>query len=656
MIPTGKVEMTAEPSGSTRGRGFTATLRYRLKRLVEGSLPRQLMVLGILSAVVIGVFALLFNALQTEFGHGGNLWFSIISMFSSDSLFEVETQSSVVKTLVLILSSIGIVVFNGILIAIIIGSLMNHLDELKKGHGEVREKGHIVLLGRSEFIPHILDELDAHCRVERRRSMKVAVMRSALREDDDLVFRSRPRIDVIPRLGGAWSTDALERLSIRDAKGVVVFGGDPGSGDGLRFNDALVTKTLVSINSLIGSLPRGTGGPSLVLNYNDSARAGYARDYLERSSPGLMPVFFDPVFYTAKLISCLCANPHAYSIYNELLTAEGSEFHEVTPPVPPGTRFGDLALRFPKGIPVGYRKNRCVLAPDPDTPLPENASIIVLAPSSRAALEMDPAESCEPCIPVPELPEQPTGDGILFIGTNDKLPRIVEEMHRQRRRRLLVLDNQSEDAFRKWYTERTDAGDPEPPEFRECHFRSVEALDRVFPGKEIETVILLADGFLAGTASPDQIDADTFSRLLMAQHLLSTRRNHEVHMIVEILTTDTEAVVREFRRCSHIVGPLVIGRLLTTFALYPHMEEVFRRLIRTGDVDLVCTPLEEIRSRTGFPGGPVFRDLILRAPKRSVPLGWVDPSNRPGVLLNPSKQAVVPDQAQVIYLSRAPDG
>jgi hypothetical protein len=641
--------------------GFLLLARYRLRRLVEGSMPRQLMVLALFSAFVVGSFAILFNVLGTEFGHGSNLWFSIISMFSSDSLFEVEAQTNGVKALVLVLSSVGIVVFNGILIAIIIGSLMTNLEELKKGHGEVREKGHVLLLGRSEFVPHILNELNTYCVVERIRSKRVVVMQYSSGMNDLPSAASLPRIEVIPRVGGAWSSESLDRLSLKEAMGVIVFGGVSESYDDQRFNDALVTKTLVSINSLLRTCPPEKDAPSVVLHYSDASRTLYARGYLERGEARVQPVFFDPVFYTAKLISCLCANPYSYAIYNELLSAEGSEFHSVRLSLPGGAPFGSLMLLFPMGIPMGFRNGgACNLVPSDDQIVPDGSDVLVLAPSSYDARRIDagPRECHSADKPLPPLKLE---DGVVIVGVNDKLPRIVEGLQRQGRRKILVIDNQSGGSFAQWYSARRCTDEQallNPPAFAECHFRSASEIGSAITFDRVSTVVILADGLLLNSATPEQIDADTFSRLLMIQHLLETSgkgRTEDVHLIVEVLTRDTEAVVSEFKHCSHIVGPLFIGRLLTTFMLYPHLEESFRRLLQTGDVDINCRTSEEMRKTLpGLPrNGLVFADLLRHRPRGCIPLGWVteEDSGRP-VRLNPSRNEPLPPGALIICMER----
>jgi hypothetical protein len=669
-----------------RSRTFKVIV-YRIKRLIEASIVKQLAVLGFLSSIIITIFTMFFNFIGSEFGHGDNLWFSVISMFSSDSLFEVAEQSGEIKILVLILSSIGIIVFNGILIAIIVGRLMDHLNELKRGHGEVYEKNHIILLGRSEFVPHILDELDIHCRIERKLK-KVVVIRETLDDNDDLLLKSRPRVEVIPRLGGVWSTESLERISFLKSEGVIVFGGESESYDDQRFNDSLVTKTLVSINSLIKKKDRIKNNvPNIVLNYTDPVRAYYAKNYLKRDSEKngksfstqTNPVFFDPVYYTAKMFSCLCANPHSYSIYNELLTAEGSEFHRVPSKFPAGTVFGQIIDKFPKGIPVGYINGdgdgKCRMIPDDDEVIPDKSKIIVLAPNSFEASSYN-ADFEKSLIGETNkarcIQREYNAEGVGIIGVNDKLPRIVQDLKKQGRSPVYVIDNQSEKEFHKWYKNRllslekkNEEIDRTMPLFVECHFKSEKEVEETVPAKQLSTVIILADELLLKEKTADQIDADTFSRLLMIQHLFHEQQAEgQTNLIVEVLTKDTELAVSQFEKCSHVVGPLFIGRLLTTFLLYPFLEEVFYRLIKSGEIDIESCSFDKIRSlQENLKPEATFKDLLLNRPENSIPIGWVlngsSSAKKTGinnshreVVLNPDKNRKVPEKAEIIYISR----
>jgi len=154
----------------------------------------------------------------------------------------------------------------------------------------------------------------------------------------------------------------------------------------------------------------------------------------------------------------------------------------------------------------------------------------------------------------------------------------------------------------------------------------------------------------------------------MLSQLIERDGRGGIHLIVETLTTDSEIVVRNIRNCSNVIGPLTIGRLLTTFALQPEFEPVFRSLIQFGDIDIVCCPAEAALS--GNPeGAPLsFGDLLSMPRNGSIPIGWVvpppgsedgrktDPGGlrrlAPTVMLNPPKDSLLPPGAEIIFLHR----
>lgn len=639
-------------------------LVYRFKRLLEGSLFRQMFMLLAASLAVVVVFAVLLNALGFEVGHGGNFWFSLITMISSDSLFELEGQAPLTKLAVLVLTFVGVVVFNGILLAILVGKLMDQLDEFKKGHGDVVEKDHIVLLGWSEAIPHIVDELETYCRIERKRLLKVLVLRDPDHEDAEQLLARRPHVEVIQRFGSCYNIETLRRMSVPAAAAIVVFGDATGKHRSARLNDSLVTKALVSIQAVLRSDGDPARQPVVVLNYADYSQTHYVKSHLSKfGTGGRQPVFFDPVFFTAKLVAAMCANPNLHDIYNELLTAEGSEFHFVPAACPAGTSFGQTLLANPRAIPLGYRcqgvdgSRRIRLVPDPGEEVPAGAELIVLAANSADACAFQPSTAVPPG-PLVDFwsgRSERERSGLAVIGVNTKIPGIVEEFAKQGRR-VLIVDNQPEAAFREWYRQVARQPLPEGTEFRECHFRDAAQIEAAIDFESVGQIILLADGHLLGDTPADQIDADTFSRLLMVNHLIDAeerRRARDIYLVVEILTPDSEEVVREIRNCSHVVGPLVIGRLITTFALYPELEGVFRDMIQLGKEDILCRRFEElVRQFPALPPRPNVADLLRLPCRGAIPLGWIEPATRQ-IRLNPPKDTSLPDQAEIIYLCRA---
>ena len=656
-------------------------LSYRFRRLMEVSIWRQSLTLLLVSLVFVWVFTVLLDRVGMNSEHGGNFWFSLITMISSDSIFEMQGQDSLVKGLVLLLSFIGIVLFNGILIAIIIGKLMERLGEMKDA-GEVRERGHILLLGWSECIPHILDELESFCVSERKHPVKVVVMGETPPSPSGWPLVPKPHVRVITRTGSFQNEDALERISAHRASAVIVLG-ESSSDRKLseRLNDPIVTRTLLALETLLGDRrKRGwTQGwksdrsPVIILNYLDLGNSLHVTDFLRPFGTENTRIFFNPLFFTGRLISSMCLNPHAEDIFNELLTAEGNEFHYVSPSIGRGMIWRDIAGAFPKSVPVGYRdgNGKLRMVPFPGESLPEDAGIVVLSENGWDSVLFDPPAPGERqekgdlalFCPMGSLPS----GSLVIVGVNPKLPFIIEGLERLAMK-ITVADNQTEEEFAAWYAEYSRTPLPHGVIFRECRFRSEEEVRRAIDIGETDRIILLADGHLLNAATPDRIDAETVSKLLMLSRLIGQEGREDIRLIVETLTVDSEVVVRNIRNCSNVIGPLTIGRLLTTFALQPEFEPVFRALIQFGDIDIVCCPAGAALS--GSPdGAPLSFGDLLRMPRNgSIPIGWVvppsgseDKRNADGgglrrlgstVMLNPPKDSLLPPGAEIIFLHR----
>ena len=639
---------------------------YRFRRLMEISIWRQALTLLIVSLALVWVFSFLLDGLGLRSSHGGNFWFSLITMISSDSIFEVKGQDGVVKGAVVLLSFIGIVLFNGILIAIIIGKLMEYLAAMKNG-GEVWEREHIILLGWNECIPHMVDELEAYCITERHKPVKVVVMGEETPHSGQWP-PSRLHVRVITRTGSFQNEEALENLSAHKASAVVVLGdGAPDRKLSERLNDPVVTRTLLSLETLLADKGRKREDrPVIILNYLDLDNSLHVTNFLKPFGQEFKRVFFNPLFFTGKLIASMCVNPHAEEIFNELLTSEGNEFHISRPPIPSGTQWRDVVGAFPLAVPVGYQNGDegLRMVPFPEETLPDQSAIVVLSEndwdgalfnSKALAKKKNARDGLSLCRPSADV-----GAGTLVIvGVNPKLPFIIERLEKLAGR-IVVVDNQTEGEFRDWYDEYSRTPLPEGVYFKECRFRSEEEARAAIRVDSADWIIILADGYLLNASTPDRIDAETVSKLLMISSLLEAEGDREVRLIVETLTVDSEVVVRNIRNCSNVIGPRVTGRLLTTFAIQPEFEPVFRSLVRFGDLDIVCHPAKEVLS--GWEEGePVTFGELLALPLRgAIPLGWVAPAPEDGglrraaprVVLNPPKDGSLPEGGEIIFLCR----
>jgi hypothetical protein len=215
-----------------------------------------------------------------------------------------------------------------------------------------------------------------------------------------------------------------------------------------------------------------------VLNYLDLSRSCHVTEFLRPFGNRSRKVFFNPLFFTGKLIASMCINPYAEDIFNELLTPEGNEFHFVR--LPPGETmlWRDIMSAFAKSVPVGFRdgSGELRMVPRPDEEVPGSTEVVVLSenacdasiftspPSGRQADARTPSLRCRDV--------RPSGM-LVIVGVNPKLPFIVEETC-SLGMTVHIVDNQTGEEFSEWYAEYSRTPLPKSVVFRECLFRSEE--------------------------------------------------------------------------------------------------------------------------------------------------------------------------------------
>ena len=141
---------------------FSDKLAYISQKQLSKSVGRQLLFLFLIVGSLVLLFGLLFDALGVKFKQGNVFWFSILTLLGPDSLYTIETEDSLIKGISLLLTFIGIITFNGIIIAIVVSTIHSYFDEIRRGTGKVHEENTIAILGWSELVPSILSELNLY--------------------------------------------------------------------------------------------------------------------------------------------------------------------------------------------------------------------------------------------------------------------------------------------------------------------------------------------------------------------------------------------------------------------------------------------------------------------------------------------------------------
>jgi hypothetical protein len=160
-------------------RGFQAKLRYRIDEFIGGGAGKQLLFLALLTLFLIVAFTGLAVVLSLlvpvgpEQGEQGffawvyeTLWF-YFGRVIDDGTFTGD-EGFVNRSVSTIISILGVVVA-GLLISALAGNFQERLDSIRRGGAPVMEEGHFLVLGWSEKIFSVLDQLSEAYASEGRR-------------------------------------------------------------------------------------------------------------------------------------------------------------------------------------------------------------------------------------------------------------------------------------------------------------------------------------------------------------------------------------------------------------------------------------------------------------------------------------------------------
>ncbi|MBK9501039.1 MAG: hypothetical protein IPO06_17055 [Leptospiraceae bacterium] len=323
------------------------------------------------------LFGLLFDALGVKFKQGNVFWFSILTLLGPDSLYTIETEDSLIKGISLLLTFIGIITFNGIIIAIVVSTIHSYFDEIRRGTGKVHEENTIAILGWSELVPSILSELNLYCKTEKKR-LVVVILTEEPRPEFVQLLKINRYIEILFRTGATYKTSDLKRLNLIHSRAILVFydSGKKESSDFLT-QDSFVIKTFISVHSLL--LENKASEIPILLNFNEIENSVYL-DYIQERNT----VFFSKNYYNAKFISLLLQNPNYYFIFHELLSYAGNEIYFLKAGIQ-GKTFESILLSFPLAIPVGVRRNNeVILSPPQDYLLNASDELILIADSEKS--------------------------------------------------------------------------------------------------------------------------------------------------------------------------------------------------------------------------------------------------------------------------------
>jgi hypothetical protein len=642
-------------------RGFRAKLRYRVDEFIGGGAGKQLAFLALLTLSIIGGFTLIGVVLglgATEGGIGDRLyetaWFYFGRVIDAGTFVGDEgIVNRIVSTTVSILG----VIVAGLLISALAGNFQERLESIRKGGAPVMEEGHFLVLGWSEKIYSVIDQLAeayaslGHITVVVMAEGEKVVMEEKLHDG----VQRLDRVKIVVRAGSSVSLTDLEKVSFAHTRAIVVLIDERDVEDPDRA-DARVMKTLMAIFN-----HEAARGREKSLRVTAEVMQSHNQELAVIASSG-----HAKVVKTNEMISKVILQTARISglslVYDELLRFEGNEIHFKRFEGMAGKRFGDVLLDFPNGLVVGLAKSDGsghVLNPPADQPIGADEELLILAEDSN--VEFAPYRG--PLSPASIAPIESNAkknvEHMLVLGWNPKIFPIVKEFDDYvAKGSTLTLVNSLTEAERAERIKEA-CGELETIELHHIvgQFTSRALMENLQPEK-YPLVMVLGDAVDGKSAE----DADT--RAIIALLLLRDARRRAPGSTQRVCSEILDPKNRELAATTQIndivISNEMVSMVLAQVTYEPRVQAVLEDLLRSEGSEIYVKPMS-FYVPVGQP--TTLEHLILTAKARGeLALGVQrfadDPSKNYGLVLNPTNrtESFVPKAGDRLVVLAEEDG
>ena len=616
-------------------RGIRAKLRYRWDEFLSGGAGRQLLILFALTMLVVVVFTGISLPIEGVGPEGTSehhvtvldkAWFYFTRMLDAGTMGDDAGElNRFVSTGATILG----VIVAGLLISSLAGNFQERLEAIRRGGSPVMEEGHFLVLGWSEKIPSVLDQIsEAYA----GKKIVAVVLGEAVKTEMEEKLRAkvthRDSMKIVVRSGSSLDLDDLARVSFDKARAIVVLvndadASDPNKADGRIIKTLLALFNHPDVQGKADGL-RVTAEVMLAANQDIAAIASGGRAHVIKTNEII-----------SKILLQTSRSSGLSLVYDELLRFEGNEFHIKQLPVA-GRRFEDLALAFPNGLVVGIAKldgSGHVLNPPGDRVIGREEALIILAEDPNIQL-VD--RGAPPKVSVPSTPAAKPIEHMLVLGWNNKIFPILAEFDNYvgPGSTITLLNNVPEEERQRQLAVKVPA--PKNVSIRHMtgEFTSRALMERVQP-QRYPTVMVLGDA--AGEGSVEESDTRAIIALLLLRDSRQRAGIAEQKVCSEILDPKNRELAATTEIRDVVISNVMVSQVLAQVTYEPRIRAVLEDLFSSEGSEVYIKDLS-LYVALGQP--TTFEHLVLAARARGetalgIQIYENDAEKRYGFTLNP---------------------
>lgn len=610
-------EATPEDPGSGFG-GLRHRMRYRFDNLLARGTTAALLWLG---AVTIGA-VLLSSLLLTVFGvtlAGSNerswledFWQSLLRTLDSGTMASDVGWGR--RLLALAVTVFGLLVA-GTLIGIIASGVEGSIERMRRGRSVVIENDHIVVLGTSERLPVLVQQLTMANEQHGGRTIVILADQDPAEMHDAVegAVADRRGSRIVYRNGDPTRRSDLELVRLAAARTVIVLAGDDG--------DAGVVKATLAVGAELGGFDR----LPIVVEVVDPAAAVK----LQQACGAMVhPILTDQAM--ARVASYALRDAGIGKVVSELLDFGGSDIYVRDEADLEGVTFREIVHRFASARPIGRvsADGLVSLNPAPESVFAAGDRLVVVADDDGVLERSDDGERSRSLrLPTPTPGGRPRAvepAHMMVVGWSDFGTQLVGSWAQ-----FAAPGSTVEVVVRPHRLEGVTAS-VETLGFEGASVTTGDAADRITEpaGRPaITTVLLLCDRDL------EQNEADARVLLELAVLRAVFPNGGCPRFMVEVLDVDSIPLVELTGPDDYLVSDTVASQFIAQLAEQPERRAVMLDLYFSTGPSLRLETVDELGLEGEFEAGAIFSALYDTG---KIAIGWRRASDRGGELtLNP---------------------
>lgn len=592
-----------------------ARLQYRFDNFMSGGgLSIFLALLSLFAAafLLMAVIRFVANLMLPDETVGSltdQLWRVFLQISDAGAVAEDGDSSVVNKVMGIITIFLGLVLFSS-LVAFITSQFEAKLDDLRKGRSLVVEKGHTLILGFGDRVLEIVRELIVAN--ESERDAAIVVLSAEEKDAMDDFFREQiedtKSTRIITRSGVSSSVQTLERLSVIDAKSIIILNDVAADAehDDKELADARVLKTIMAIIACTGE----ANVPPILAEFHLENKRKLARGIAPQIS------VIEEQSLLAKLMVQTSRVPGLAFVYDNLVGFEGCEFYYYKNPRGWGGKtYGDLVFHFASSSVIGYRKpdGEVVANPPASTVIGDSWELLLIAEDDSDIRYLDAAiKATTPTEPGHAAPPRRI-ERQLIVGWSRKSAIIVDEYsdYLASGSEIVVVVPRMSDEMRAEFEEIRGRHEGIQMKLQEMDLHDPAAMHSLTPELYDNVILLKEDG-----GDPELRDAATIAMLLEFRHYFknSGNKNVRTQLISEVADSNNIEVIQEVGVRDFLISNKFVSKIYAQASEEAEVLKAYDELFGAEGSEIYIKPLSLYLS--SIPSRISFGDLCAAALKR----------------------------------------